>query len=428
MQPKGANGFETDGAAALSSLLQAEPAATLDSRFLLAVVDLGKLPSGCATGRAGGAKYQAGLISASETRIRQALGEARTVVPLDIDCFAFLLPDDDAGAWESTVSQLITAFDRPIYSEGLPGGVNPSVGLCRFSVGAAEPTRVSATAMSAAKAARDNEVAWRLKEDVAGLPNDAKRLLASGIVSALEADDQLSLVYQPRIDLRSGICSSAEALLRWNHPTLGAIAPSVFIPLVEQHGMMRFVTSWVLKRAIAERWRWSSLGFSQRISINVSASNLSELDFAERLQAILAENRVDPVCMELEITEDSRVCGNGRALATITKLRNIGVRLSIDDFGAEDSNLEALRTIPIHTLKIDRRYIVDLSSNPHDAAIVRAVVELAHVLGIEVVAEGIEDAETLAKLSGWGCDEGQGYYICRPVPPDAFLTWLSARS
>jgi EAL domain-containing protein (putative c-di-GMP-specific phosphodiesterase class I) len=260
------------------------------------------------------------------------------------------------------------------------------------------------------------------------LVQDRPRYLAAGLASALAASDQLSLVYQPRINLRSRACSSAEALLRWTHPKLGPVPPAEFIPIAERSGMMGSVTAWVIDRALGDLRRWTELGFRTGVSINVSALNLSEQDFVDRLWETIGRRGVDPDRVELEFTEGASLRDAPRLRETMTELVGIGVRVSIDDFGAGYSNLSYLRDLPASTLKIDRSFVRSLAANPRDQIIVRSVIALAHALDYRVVGEGIEDAEALALLAAWACDEGQGYHISRPLPLDALLSWLGGRS
>jgi EAL domain-containing protein (putative c-di-GMP-specific phosphodiesterase class I) len=259
------------------------------------------------------------------------------------------------------------------------------------------------------------------------LVQDRPRDLAAGLAAALVATDQFSLVYQPRINLNSRACLSAEALLRWTHPMLGPVPPGEFIPVAERAGMMGPVTAWVIDRALADLRRWTELGFRNGVSINVSAFNLSEEDFVDRLWETIARRDVDPERVELEFTEGASLRDSLRVRETMAELVGIGVRVSIDDFGAGYSNLNYLRDLPAGTLKIDRNFVRSLAANPRDQIIVRSVIALAHALEYRVVAEGIEDAAALALLAAWSCDEGQGYHISRPMPLDALLSWLGGR-
>lgn len=253
------------------------------------------------------------------------------------------------------------------------------------------------------------------------------RALIAGLATALTAPDQFSLAYQPRIGLRSQECLSAEALLRWTHPTLGSVPPAEFVPIAERADMMGSLTAWVIERALGDLRKWTELGFSHGVSINVSASNLAEDDFADRLWERIARHGIDPRQVEFEFTERLSLRGVSRMGERLAELVEMGVRLSIDDFGVGHSNLNYLRDLPASALKIDRSFIRSLAANARDQIIVRSLIALAHALEYSVVAEGVEDPETQALLANWGCDEGQGHHICRPVSLDALLSWLRAR-
>jgi EAL domain-containing protein (putative c-di-GMP-specific phosphodiesterase class I) len=244
---------------------------------------------------------------------------------------------------------------------------------------------------------------------------------------ALAAADQLNLVYQPRIDLRSGRCLGAEALLRWNHPTIGGVPPAEFIPLSEQTGLIRFITEWVMEQAFSDLTRWTRDGFRHGVSINVSALNLAQDNFAYMLGESVRRNGADPARVEVELTEGALIHDSGRIRDTVAAIAALGLGISIDDFGTGYSNLFYLRQFPATALKIDQSFVRSLPDNTRDQTIVRSMIELAHSLGYRVVAEGIETKEAYDALTEWGCDEGQGYYLSHPVPADALLAWISAR-
>ena len=251
--------------------------------------------------------------------------------------------------------------------------------------------------------------------------------LARDLKAGLAASDALSLVYQPRIELASGDCASVEALLRWRHPIEGDISPAEFIPLAEAEGLLRELTDWVTENALIGLGSLSQAGFSLDISINVSSSNLDEFDFADRIRAALTRHCVDPERLELEITEDVLIKDSPEVRARLAELAEIGVGLCLDDFGAGNSNLNYLRDLPMTTLKIDRAFVRELAATPRDQIIVRSILSLAHALDYRVVAEGIEDAEALALLAAWGCDEGQGFHLSPPLPLAELQPWLSGR-
>ena len=237
-----------------------------------------------------------------------------------------------------------------------------------------------------------------------------------GLRPALAARDQLSLVYQPRVDMRSGECLSAEALLRWQHPTLGEVSPGEFIPLVEQTGMIRFITDWVVERALAE---WAAQPAPERprgVSINISPLNLIEENFAGRLGAAISRYGLAPGRVELEFTETALLHDTDPVSKTVRELAGLGVGIAIDDFGTGYSNLFYLRETPATTVKIDQSFIRPLCDSRRDQIIVQSMIHMAHDLGYRVVAEGIENREAYDMLAEWGCDEGQGFLISHPVP------------
>jgi EAL domain-containing protein (putative c-di-GMP-specific phosphodiesterase class I) len=322
---------------------------------------------------------------------------------------------------------LIGKLREPIDCDGLPGAIVPAVGLARFVPGSTHPEDTVLAALVAALDARVTDESWLLHDAGAGQAQKRIQLLLAGLRPALAAPDQLNLVYQPRIDLRSGNCLGAEALLRWNHPAIGGIPPGEFIPLAEQTGLIRFVTEWVMEQAFADVTGWVRNGYRHGVSINVSALNLAEANFAHTLGDSIRRQGVNPALVEVELTEGALIGDGARLRATVADIAALGLRISIDDFGTGYSNLFYLRQFPATTIKIDQSFIRSLPDNTRDQTIVRSMIELAHTLGYRVVAEGIETRAALDALIAWGCDEGQGYLLSRPVPTDALLAWISAR-
>ena len=281
-------------------------------------------------------------------------------------------------------------------------------------------------AIAAALDARATASGWRLHSIAADEAHRRLSALLAGLRPALASSkDELTLVYQPRIDLQSGRCLGAEALLRWNHPVLGSVAPGEFVPVAEQTGMARFITAWVIEHALMDLVAWQAAGFGHGISINVSALNLAEEDFARRLAEAMRRHGVDPHLVELEFTEVALISESDRVRSTVAAVAATGAGIAIDDFGTGYSNLFYLRNIPATVLKIDQIFIRSLAVSERDQVIVRAMIRLAHDLGYRVVAEGIEAEDARVLLSEWGCDEGQGYHISRPVPCDALLDWIA---
>jgi EAL domain-containing protein (putative c-di-GMP-specific phosphodiesterase class I) len=407
----------------LARLKQAPTGAAL----VCVVIDLGDLHRSDRVARTLGPGYTDGLVRAAQARIAEVIGAGLASAQVDLDCVAFVLSDPDISRSQKHIPALLDELRRPLQCDGLSGAVNPSAGLVRFRVGQEDPQAVLQAAIAAAQDARDHDSGWRLHEG--GMPEPGGRLhtVLADFPRALAAPDELFLVYQPRVSLLSGLCLGTEALLRWNHPSLGAISPGEFIPIAEQTGLARLVTDWVIERALGDLLAWTQKGFFHSVSINVSAVNLAEPDFAVRLGAAIGRQGIDPSRLELEFTEGALVRNTPRMRAMVADLAALGVDIAIDDFGTGYSNLQYLRDIPADTLKIDQSFIRSLRSNPRDRIIVRSMIALAHELGHRLVAEGIEDADALALLAEWGCDEGQGFHICRPIPLTGLITWLTER-
>ena len=244
---------------------------------------------------------------------------------------------------------------------------------------------------------------------------------------ALESPDQLSLVFQPRVDLATGRCLAVEALLRWQHPTLGQVSPAVFIPVVEADPLIGQLTDWVLNTALSFGAQLEKSGHDIQISANVSPANLVVGYFVGRLVELLRTHGMPTSKLELEFTEGALIGDDDRTRRQLNQIRRIGIGVSIDDFGAGYSNLGYLRNIPADIIKIDRSLVQTIDTDPASATIMKWLIDLAHQLHLRVVAEGIETAEVQAMLSGWGCDEGQGYFISRPMPGSNLLAWIDER-
>jgi diguanylate cyclase len=260
--------------------------------------------------------------------------------------------------------------------------------------------------------------------DEAGL--DARRQLIQELRTAID-EGQLMLHYQPKFDLQTGQVEGVEALVRWRHPERGLLYPDTFIPSAERHGLMRTLTTSVLSIALDQARQWRDSGFPTPVAVNVSASNLADPELPAQIKAMLDSRNLDGNALVVEVTETTLMNDTARALWVLHGLRGLNVRISIDDYGTGYSSLARLRDLPINELKLDRSFVAALSSDPRTAAIVESTIQLAHSLGLKLVAEGIETAETLGLLTKMGCDIGQGYHLGRPVAA-AELTPLLAHS
>ncbi|MGH2857231.1 MAG: putative bifunctional diguanylate cyclase/phosphodiesterase, partial [Solirubrobacteraceae bacterium] len=231
--------------------------------------------------------------------------------------------------------------------------------------------------------------------------------------------------YQPIVDLDDMRVRGAEGLVRWQHPEHGLIPPGAFVQTVEQTGLIGPLTRHVLEHSIAECANWRRDGRDLSVAVNLSVRNLLDRDLPRQIERLLAAYSLPPEALQLEITESMIMSDPERALATVTRLSALGVRLSVDDFGTGYSSLANLRKMPIDELKIDRSFVGPMLRDESDLIIVRSTINLGHDLGLNVIAEGVEDSATLDRLAKLGCDLAQGYHVSRPMPAEAFNAWLA---
>lgn len=241
---------------------------------------------------------------------------------------------------------------------------------------------------------------------------------------ALERSE-FELYYQPKVDMVTGKMTGMEALLRWNHPDLGLVPPLDFIPLAEETGLILPIGEWVLRAACAQTKAWHDQGFELNVAVNLSPRQFQQRDLVSTINRIVAETGFDPHELNLEVTESSIMNNAESAVNILRELKDTGIRISIDDFGTGYSSLAVLKDLPIDVLKIDKTFINDVTTNPDDAALVTAVVTLAHNLRLNVVAEGVETREQLEFLRALNCDKWQGYLFSKPLPAAAFESLLN---
>jgi EAL domain-containing protein (putative c-di-GMP-specific phosphodiesterase class I) len=248
-----------------------------------------------------------------------------------------------------------------------------------------------------------------------------------GLVGELRqalGNNGLALHYQPQVALRDGSLIGAEGLVRWPHPQRGMIGPDRFIPLAEQSGLIRQVTGWVLETALDQCRQWQRAGLQLAVAVNLSMRDLQDARLPEAILRLLDTYAVDPTQLRLEVTESMLMADPRNVIDVLRRLRATGVEAAIDDFGTGYSSLAYLADLPVNTLKIDRSFVRGLLDGERRAAIVQAAIELAHKLGMKVVAEGIEDVATWDALAALGCDAAQGYFIARPMPGAQLTAWL----
>jgi diguanylate cyclase len=253
-----------------------------------------------------------------------------------------------------------------------------------------------------------------------------ERLQLIGELRDAVAQDQLTLHFQPKLDLGRNRITGVEALVRWPHPVRGMVPPDEFIPLAEQTGVIGPLTELVIRRALRQAADWAARGIALTMAVNVSATNLLEDTWTDGVLAALAEHGVRPDRFVVEITEDVLMTDPERSLTALAALSAAGVRVALDDFGTGYSSLSYLKRMPVDELKIDRSFVFEMGTDQADAAIVQTAIDLGRRLGISVAAEGVEDEATLRRLTDFGAMIAQGYHIARPMPAGALEAWLAA--
>jgi len=350
-----------------------------------------------------------------------------TVSRLGGDEFAILLPSVSGLEQARDVAERIASATRqPFQVEDLMLDVGVSIGVAVFpehGESAADLMRGADVAMYMAK--RDGTTVAVYDEDRDH--NSVRNLSMGGELRQAIDEDELVLYYQPQIEIPTGRLVGMEALVRWDHPRYGLVPPVEFIALAEQSGLIGPLTRWILCKSLAHLGQWQNAGHTVGMAVNLSPRNLLEEDLAASVAELMETHGVAPGTLTMEITEDAIMTDPDRALAAIGQLRAGGVRISVDDFGTGHSSLAYLTTLPVDELKIDKSFVLNMAEGTSDTVIVRSLIELAHDLGLTVVAEGIEDQPVLEALRRLGCDFGQGYHIGRPMRRNAFDRWMQER-
>jgi EAL domain-containing protein (putative c-di-GMP-specific phosphodiesterase class I)/GAF domain-containing protein len=349
--------------------------------------------------------------------LRRSAGNSARLYHVDQTRCAVLV-EESLLASHALADGLVAALREPISCAGVPVTADPTIGLYDFTVGEVEPREAFKRMSSAGDDARQAGRRHARFDPASAQRNDRRFALLNDFSNALGEPGQLSLVYQPRINLASGERCGVEALIRWDHPGFGSVSPGEFVPLVEQTALVRPMTEWVVRTAIAQGKKWSASGTPLPISVNASAMNLDEDDFATRLLTAAQLAGIAPSLLELEFTESTIAHDPARVIDQLRELRSSGVEIAIDDFGTGYSNLSYLQQLPLSVLKIDQAFIRNMITSPKDASLVKTMIVMSHDLGYRVVAEGIETQAAYDMLKEWRCDEGQGYLMSKPVPAD----------
>lgn len=347
-----------------------------------------------------------------------------TVARLGGDEFAFLLaPVRDPADIQEWASRIAGGFDARFDIEGQPIAIGGSVGASIFPLHGNDAETLLRRADVALYAAKNARQSFALYDSCLD-ENSLTQLSLRSELSAAIKTGELVLFFQPKLDLRSGSVRGVEALVRWQHPQRGLLPPDQFIPLAEKRGLIKPLTYWVLGEALRLQALWRSQGLDITTAVNLSSNMLYDLSMPDALEEQLRRSNVPAYALELEITENATMADPVRALEIMNRLSAMGVRLAIDDFGTGYSSLAYLKRLPVDIIKIDKSFVLEMNDSESDTKIVHATIDLAHNLGLRVVAEGVEDDVVLATLHALQCDTAQGFGISRPLPAEGLQNWL----
>jgi EAL domain-containing protein (putative c-di-GMP-specific phosphodiesterase class I)/GGDEF domain-containing protein len=326
---------------------------------------------------------------------------------------------------EQLFRHLLKHFREPLICRNIPIQMDVGIGVLPLGLDRCDEKDWIRLVVSAADEARGKATGWRWYEPHLDFAQQRAFLLLASLADAVRSPDQLSLVFQPRLEVSSGRVVTVEALLRWQHPVLGPISPAEFIPLAEKTALIRSLSLWVLRHAVEQAVRWQAQGYAFKVAMNVSAIDLANSLFSDALFEQLAISGLDPGRFELEFTE-SALCENpDLTRLQLERLRALDIDIAIDDFGTGYSNWSYLRQIPATTVKLDKSLVDHLDVNEKDRRLVEAIVDLARRLGYRVVAEGAETEAVYEILCQLGCHEVQGYLIARPMTVSGLEHWMN---
>jgi diguanylate cyclase (GGDEF)-like protein len=370
-----------------------------------------------------GHQYGDELLRQVAQRACDTFRKSDTVARLSGDEFAVLLPDTNGPDALALAERLIAEIHRSFAIDNVTVDVEASVGLAVATDTDTSETllRCADIAMYAAKDAKTGAVLYREEMHT----EDTSRLLLLGdLRRALDGADQLELHYQPKVSLSSGSLCGVEALIRWQHPIRGMISPADFIPIAETTGLINRLTSLVLRMAIRQSRAWLDDGLAVPVAVNLSPRCLLDPTLVTQVTDLLREFDLPTHLLRLEVTETAVMADPRVAMTTLTQLHDLGIKLSIDDYGTGYSSMAYLKRLPVDELKVDRTFVLNIDSDQDDAALVRGAIDLGHNLGLTVVAEGVEGAAHVAALHQLGCDIAQGFHYARPMPPNDLADWL----
>ena len=357
-------------------------------------------------------------------RVRSALRNADTVARLGGDEFAVLLPATDLVGARVMADKILKIVEQPYRLEAHQVDVGVSIGIAVFPQHGDDVQTLmqrADIAMYAAKRATVGHAVYAAEQD----DHSPDRLALMAELRQVIEQKRLLVHYQPKINLKTGHIESVEALARWHHPRHGMIPPDQFIPLAEKSGLIRPLSYSVLDQALRQCRNWQQAGMGLNVAVNLSAENLHDPQLVTVISELLEMHGLDPGSLTGEITESAIMGRSAQASEAVARLHDMGIRISVDDFGIGHSSLAYLRQLPVHEVKIDKSFVMDMARQDDDAFIARSVIDLGHKLGLEVVAEGVETSEIRGMLDSMDCDHAQGFHLSRPLPASELITWFA---
>jgi diguanylate cyclase (GGDEF)-like protein/PAS domain S-box-containing protein len=360
-------------------------------------------------------------------RLESALRASDTVARLGGDEFGVMLPEplvpDDVL---QAVERMRTSIEQPVTVQGLQLSVEASIGIAVYPDDGEDVETLVQRADAAMYHAKEEKAGWAFYDDSFDHHDAGRLTLVAELRRALDLDE-LTLHYQPKAALADGEISGVEALVRWNHPTRGVVPPDEFIPVAQQTGLIKPLTSYVVDAALRQCREWLDHGLRMAVAVNLSPRNLLDVEFPAQVEGLLDRWRIEPDLLEFEITESAMLVDLSRTLRTLERLSAMGLRLAIDDYGTGFSSLAYLKRASVDAIKIDRSFVLNMCEDESDATIVRSTIDLGRNLGLQVVAEGVETERVWNRLAALGCTFAQGYHLSRPLPADELRAWLLQR-
>jgi diguanylate cyclase (GGDEF)-like protein len=367
------------------------------------------------------------LLQEVASRLGETVRSSETFARLGGDEFGILLSRGSEEDATELAARIHKALETPFSLSGFPLEIAVSIGIAAYPAHGEDVDTLlqhADVAMYVAKDGHSGTALYQSEQDT----SDAERLALAGELRAAIDNEELVVHFQPKAELESGLIVGVEALVRWQHPERGFIPPNEFIPIAERTGLIKPLSQYVVASALKQCGEWRAAGFDLHVAVNLTIPDLLDLELPDRIGRLLAENGVQPGQLELEVTETTILADPFRVRQVLNRLNEMGLRLAIDDFGTGYSSLAYLKNLPVHTIKIDRSFVMGMCEDASDATIVRSTIDLGRNLGLGVVAEGIETQEVWDALRADGCSLAQGYFISRPASAEYLEPILEERA